>query len=156
MKPIVLSSFFTTARCFALMLAFILGCFLWVGADSVLTSWGFETKASLQKSLATETQNRQQLTQANKDLQTTIVQTQKDHNRVLKELQSFQERSRTLEEQTQVLTQSLAKKSVQAKANLKKTQVTTEHEVTLAISDLDTLSLANIEALHNAFDQFSS
>lgn len=156
MIPVAFAGFFTIGRCFVIMLALIFGCFLWAGSETLLTRFGFETKTSLQQKLTQETSNRAQLEQTNKDLLESAVQAKKDQDRVLKTLADLTQTHQALEETTSVITQTLVKKSVQAKTNIEKKKVTTVETVTLPIEDLNTLSQANIDAVHAAFEQLQT
>lgn len=147
---------FTVGRSFALMLALIFGCFLWSGGESVMTKLGFETKTALVQKLAKETQTRQQLEQTNKDLVVEVTQAKKDHDRVVQALDTLNTKNQHIEAVTQRITESLSKKSQEAKNTIEKKKVVTTTTISLPVAEVNALSQANIDSLHDAFDQLNT
>jgi preprotein translocase subunit SecF len=149
----VISKFFTVGRCFALMLIILFGCFLWAGTESLMTSWGFETKTSLQQKLAKEVQVRQQLEQTNKDLVLQAAQAKKDQDRAVKELETLTSRHKQLDDTAKRIVNDVAKKTQETRKTVQKEKVVTDTTITLPIVEVNHLSQTNIDAVHDAFDQ---
>lgn len=152
----MIAQFFTVGRLFVAMLVFVFGCFLYTGAESLMTKWGFETKTSLQKQLVEKTEVVKQLEQANKALVADVIQIKKDNALAIKELESMTDRKNQLEVTAQRIVKSMETKSQEVKKALEEKKVVSPTTITLPLAEINALSQVNIDSLHEAFAQLST
>ena len=149
-----MTKYLTTGRIFAAMFAIVLGCFLWTGAESVMTRLGFETKTSLAKKLQTETHNKDLAIQANEGNLATIKDLKASHAKELKALQALHDKKQESEKTAAKILSEQKRQSSKARTAVVDKKKVTDTEITLPIAEINKMSQANITAVHSAFDQF--
>lgn len=151
LKPIR-QGIFTPQMIFLFILFSLLFVFLFANTNVILSRLGFETTTTLKSQLTASQGNLEKLVLTNQS-NAKALKLERAQNLVLtQQLKALGEAKEKAKEQVTVINAKKVGKAAPLMAAVVQKEVVTEHTVTLPRQEIDALSEANIDQLHEVFD----